>query len=170
MKTLSFRTSENMPIGSIKVDMHFTNAEIQVAGFDTLFTAMEIVQPSPFIQIGAGITNEVYSYRDVYDLADSLGLGLYLIDINESGAEVELIAPATTVAFGALTGTVSTVIGQNILYGVGTLFTSELAVGNIVEVGGEWRIVQSIVSNTKLGLGYTFKSVFSGITIQKVTL
>lgn len=72
-----------------------------------------------------------------------------------------------TVTATALTGTVTSTVGNAFaLTGSGTLFTSELAVGNVVTwTGIEWRRVVQIISNTSLILDR--EASVSGVSLTK---
>jgi len=49
----------------------------------------------------------------------------------------------------SLTGTVTTAVGSAVVTGSGTLFTDELAVGDLVEIAGETKIVLTVDSATQ---------------------
>jgi len=84
---------------------------------------------------------------------------------------------AVTVALTTnLTGTVSKTNGTNTLTGVGTLFTTELAVGDRIQVGAEKRWVSAITNNTSLtvsvnwgttlaGTAYTLRNIKMTVTV-----
>lgn len=72
--------------------------------------------------------------------------------------------PANT----TLTGVVSTTAGGAVLTGAGTLFTSELAVGDSVIVGsGQAYFVSSIESDTSLTLTQTVLTTASNLAVRK---
>lgn len=71
---------------------------------------------------------------------------------------------------GSLTGTVSKTSGQNTLSGSGTSFTTELVVGQLIEVPGgatERRIVTAINSNTSLTVSSNWSNTASGQTATR---
>ncbi len=84
---------------------------------------------------------------------------------NASIGELPLrsFAPANT----PLTGTVSTTSGSPTLTGVGTLFTTQLAVGQSIKVQNRWYFVASIQSNTSLTLTASASATTSAQTAQK---
>lgn len=68
--------------------------------------------------------------------------------------------PANT----ALTGTVATTSGSAVVTGTGTLFTTQLQVGDSLRIGSTLFFVQSIQSNTSLTLKTNAASTASGLT------
>jgi len=93
MKTLIFKKADNSLRVEVKVDIFATNDEMLVPGFDTKFTAMEIKDTDEAIKLGINVNEIEYSLVGLKAVAQSLaGIGLYLIDAQESNAEVELVA------------------------------------------------------------------------------
>lgn len=66
-----------------------------------------------------------------------------------------------------LTGTVAKTNGSASLTGTGTLFTTELAVGDYIQVGTEIRQVLTIPSATSLTVLSIFNATASGVTATK---
>lgn len=64
----------------------------------------------------------------------------------------------------ALTGTVSGTIDTNTLTGVGTLFLTELAVGNYIQVGSDVRRVASIQSDLILTVAEDWSATTAGVS------
>lgn len=65
----------------------------------------------------------------------------------------------TVLSLKAITGSVSTDISQTWVTGKGTLFQSELAVGGLIRVDGETRVIASITSNVLLNATTNFTTV-----------
>jgi len=75
-----------------------------------------------------------------------------------------------TVVTATLTGTVDFTEGSDTVYGTGTLFTTELAVGDYIRPAGgvEWYRVGTIVSDTELTLSWAFKQTsVTGVSVEK---
>ena len=71
----------------------------------------------------------------------------------------------------AITGVVSTTSGSTILTGTGTLFTTQLAVGESITIGsGQAFFISAISSNTSLTLTQAFPSTASSQTVRKDVL
>ena len=98
MKTLSLRKAGDFDV-KLKCDIFATNAELQVPGFDTRFTHMEIEgykDNDLAIQTLGQIQEIENNYQAIVALATATaGVGLYVQDINDNGgtAEIELVAP-----------------------------------------------------------------------------
>jgi hypothetical protein len=69
--------------------------------------------------------------------------------------------------FATLTGTIAKTAGQNNLVGTGTLFTTELSVGDPIRVGGEVNVVASITSNTAATVRSNWSTTASGQTYTR---
>lgn len=70
----------------------------------------------------------------------------------------------------ALTGTAAKTNGSAVLTGTGTLFTSQLSVGQVIDVPGgatERRVVTSITSDTSLTVNSNFANTSSGQTVTR---
>lgn len=69
----------------------------------------------------------------------------------------------------ALTGTVSTANNKTLIIGVGTLFSSELQVGEWIfdTTNSEIKQIQSIQSDTELTLKEPFTNSLSGATVKR---
>ncbi len=63
-----------------------------------------------------------------------------------------------------LTGTCAVSAGSAVVTGTSTLFLSEVAVGNIISIGGVTRKVLSIASNTSLTVTEAYTAAQTGIT------
>jgi len=72
----------------------------------------------------------------------------------------------TSDIFKELTGTVDTVNGDATILGTGTLFTSELEIGQTLDIEGVFYTVDAIISDTELELS----NVYSGITDTGLTI
>lgn len=66
---------------------------------------------------------------------------------------------------GALTGSIDPTASTAVV-GVGTLFTTELAVGDSITVSGETRIIESIASNTSLVVTAAFTNVSDDTSVM----
>ena len=65
----------------------------------------------------------------------------------------------------ALTGTVTVLINTTAVTGVGTLFLTELSVGDKVKIGGEVHIVAAITDNLNLTLAEDHRTGAAGVVI-----
>jgi hypothetical protein len=84
----------------------------------------------------------------------------YMVVVNNAGANVET---------SALTGTVVATAGSTTVTGTGTLFTTQLNVGDLIRVGGTIQKIVSIASATSLAVDATFGN-HNGVTYTKVIL
>lgn len=66
-----------------------------------------------------------------------------------------------------LSGTISTTESSTTVTGVGTLFTTEIAVGDRVLFGGQIRVVSAIASNTSLTVSSMFTLSQSGVSAKR---
>lgn len=130
----------------------FINAIDNSAGFD----------PGKYTVFGRVIGDGLTVVQQISNLGQANLNTLY----NSSAlATVPLTAiPAKT----AITGTVATSSGSAILTGTGTLFTSDLAVGDSIVIGsGQAYFVSSIESDTSLTLTQSVTSTASGLAVKK---
>ena len=95
MKTLALRNAGATINVQIKVDIFATNAQLQEAGFDTRFTNMTLDNYDTLASQTLGNIQEIENnWQSIVALANATaGVGLYLSDINEPGAEIEIVAP-----------------------------------------------------------------------------
>lgn len=95
MKTIILKSQNEQIKAEVKVDIFATNDEMDQPGFDTRFTGMEVVAGSDSIIKGVDVTLIEYSWQSIVSLAKQLGLGLYVVDINDttSNQSLEVIAP-----------------------------------------------------------------------------
>jgi PKD repeat protein len=91
----------------------------------------------------------------------SSNIGPVLIDFvdNSIGTITEYLWDFGDGALATQTGTISVTQGSKIVTGSGTLFTSELAVGDRIEINGLLYTIESIESDTSL----TLASVYGGL-------
>ena len=89
---------------------------------------------------------------------------LYQVDSAGTGVTpAVLYAVSNTVLTGAIDTTASTAV-----VGVGTLFTTELIVGDSILVGGETRIVSAITDNLNLTVSVAFSDLVNDTTPERV--
>ena len=95
MKTLIFKSQDNKIRAEIKVDLFATLEQLQQPGFDSRFTGMEIKDDWATIAYGVDITEIEHNWQSLIYLAQTTGLGLYVIDLNGKGVqEVEIVCPS----------------------------------------------------------------------------
>lgn len=95
MKTLIFKSADNSIHAEAKVDIFATISQLQQPGFDTRFTGMEIKDDFASIAYGVDITEIEHNWQSMIHLAQSTGLGLYIIDLNgKESTEVEIVCPS----------------------------------------------------------------------------
>ena len=130
----------------------FVNAIDNSAGFD----------PGKYTVFGRVIGDGLTVVKQISDLSQA---NLNTLYSSSALASVPLTAiPANT----SITGTVATTSGSAILTGTGTLFTSQLTVGESVVLGsGKAFFVSSIQSNTSLTLTQSVTSTASGLAVKK---
>lgn len=68
-----------------------------------------------------------------------------------------------------LAGTSSVDAASGVVTGIGTAFTSEVAVDDMIDVGGVQRIVLSIASDTSLTVTENFSAAQSGATVLNLS-
>ncbi|HIE97479.1 MAG: peptidylprolyl isomerase [Fuerstiella sp.] len=89
--------------------------------------------------IGSGMQIvDAINLLPIFDLADALNVGA----LGQT--------PLVTSPFTTLSGSVSTTTDSNVLNGSGTLFTSEVQIGDALQIGGATVFVTSIASDTQL--------------------
>jgi hypothetical protein len=95
MKTIILKSADNSIKSEVKVDIFATTAELQVPGFDTRFTGMEIVDDEAAIVAGINVRNIEYNWQSLVALAQENDLSLFVIDLNgsESGPVEVVEAP-----------------------------------------------------------------------------
>jgi hypothetical protein len=105
MKTLIFRNAANTTRVEVKVDIFPTVAEMQVAGFDTKFTAMEITDTPAAIALGINVNEIDYSYASMVAMAQGIaGVGLFVIDNTKLVNETK-VAQVDSVTLTGTSGT-----------------------------------------------------------------
>lgn len=83
----------------------------------------------------------------------------YMVVVNNGGANVET---------GTLTGTVSVSSGTDAVTGVGTAFTTELNVGDVINIASEQISISTITNDTSLTLAANHSGGASGVTYTKI--
>lgn len=108
--------------------------------------------------IGDGMdTVDAIQALDIFDLRTALG--------NSALAETPLLEPFNE--FVEVSGTVSGDSGAAVLTGVGTSFTTELEVGDVLRIdGGTNAVVSSIVSDTELAINTTLSSTVTDVILE----
>ena len=78
-----------------------------------------------------------------------------------------LAVPTITANTGAYTGTVTTTSGNALVVGTSTAFTTQWEVGDVIRVGGQDRIISSVVNATYLLVSSNFTTSYSANTYSK---
>lgn len=100
-------------------------------------------------------------------VADAIN-DLSVFDLTESTGQGALAqTPLSTSPLTALSGTVAFTAGTTTLVGSGSLFTTELAVGDFVQIGTGLGEVVAIASDTELTLDVSAVQTQTGITIRR---
>ncbi len=111
-----------------------------------------------------------------------LGDGMNVVDAIHALTSFNLIGPTGNTALAnvplrnytqfteSLTGTASVTSGSTVVTGVGTTFTTDLEVGEAVQIGGVTGVVASIQSNTQFTLAIAAGSTVTGGTVKKNAL
>lgn len=73
------------------------------------------------------------------------------------------------ITYAPITGTVTTTATSNAIVGVGTAFTTQLAIGSIIRVNGEVQTVLNIADNTHLTTVAVWVSSNAGVAIDVAT-
>ncbi len=122
----------------------------------------EAFDPGQYTVFGRVIGDGLNVVRQISDLSQA---NLNTLYSSSALAGVPLTAiPANT----SLTGTVATASGSAIVTGTGTLFTTDLAIGDSVVLGnGRAFFVASIQSDTSLTLTQAATSTASGLAVRK---
>lgn len=122
----------------------------------------EAFDPGQYTVFGRVIGDGLSVVRQISDLSQA---NLNTLYSSSALAGVPLTAnPANT----SITGTVATASGSAIVTGTGTLFTTELAIGDSVVLGsGRAFFVASIQSDTSLTLTQSATSTASGLDVRK---
>jgi hypothetical protein len=79
-----------------------------------------------------------------------------------------LAVPTITANTGAYTGTVTTTSGNALVVGLSTAFTTQWEIGDVIRVGGQDRIISSVVNTTHLLVSSNFTTTYSANTYSKV--
>lgn len=88
---------------------------------------------------------------------------------NNSGSDSYTTVDVFPNRFVLKTGAASTVAGQSIIQGTGTLFTSEFVVGDYLFNGtDEVRKITSIYSDTLMYVDYAFTNPLAGALVKRV--
>ena len=104
MKTIILKNSTVET--QIKADVFATNTELLQPGFETRFTAMQIVTTPDAIKAGININETETSWKEIQALATTLNLSLSVIDINDDVPSIAVSYMAPT-SVNALPATVS---------------------------------------------------------------
>lgn len=98
MKTVALRSQDSSINVEVKVDIFATVDQLQQPGFDTRFTGMEIKDDFNSIASGVNVTEIEHNWQSLIFLAQSLGLGLYVSDLNgDTQSEIEIVEPASVI-------------------------------------------------------------------------
>lgn len=83
----------------------------------------------------------------------------YMVVVNNAGANVET---------SALTGTVTATNGSTTINGSGTLFTTQLNVGDLIKISSQTHKIAAIASATSLTITVAHSGAHSGVTYTKI--
>ena len=138
-----------------------TNTTRQLGGtFTTDGTTTVLTQDTSDIAIGDYI-NLLGETRKVTALSANTSI---TVDTAFTVANAGYATPDAGVS-GALTGSIDPTAATAVT-GVGTLFTSELAVGDSITVSGETRVIESIASDTSLVVTSAFTNVANDTSVM----
>lgn len=167
MKTLVLANTLHNVRVEIKADIFATNAQLQTAGFDTRFTAMEISDTPAAIAFGINVTETEQRWQDIKAIAVANNCTLTVIDINENNTyneEDEIVIVSVTITPATVSKAQSTTqqftlvtdpVDQEVVWTIDTAANLSIDQSGLATIGvvtpGDYTItVTSVIDPTKI--------------------
>jgi hypothetical protein len=138
-----------------------TNGMPAIVGVGTLFTTQLVV--GGLVQFG----NQLGTVYTILSITDDLNLTLTATFTGATLAGTTIVSGVGPPAF--LTGTVALTNGSAAVVGTGTLFTTELVVGQTIQFGNQFGTVYTVLTITD-DLNITLVTTFTGTTTASTSV
>lgn len=156
-----------------------TNNSTTITGVNTLFnTELQkgwyINMRSSRQSIGGQTVTLQEQTRKIVDINSATQLTIESPFVGNYSSNLTFLVPPPTTAWlsdqtkDQLTGTVSVNTTNNSIFGIGTEFTQELKVGNIINAANDSQVIVSISNSSHLSVGTPWSSTESGINAYSI--